>query len=76
MMRDYAKREKYACDVCGNVPDENGIIEHGKGCYTQSEDGGGTSVVEFDPCEHERLNDHEDACLDCGAVYIPGEVWK
>jgi hypothetical protein len=44
----YEEREKYACDVCGNVPDENGVIEHGKGCYTQSEDGGGTSVVDFD----------------------------
>lgn len=27
------------------------------------------------PCEHERLNDHGDACLDCGAVYFP-EGWR
>ena len=45
----YKEREVYACDVCGNVPDEEGVIEHGKGCYTQSEDGGGLSFVEFDP---------------------------
>ncbi len=45
----YEEREKYACDVCSNVPDEEGIIEHGRGCYTQDEDGGGASFVEFDP---------------------------
>ena len=26
-------------------------------------------------CEHDRLNDHGDACLDCGAVYVDGE-WQ
>ena len=48
---NYEERAKYACDVCGNVPDEDGVIEHGRGCYTQLEDGGGISVVEFDPSE-------------------------
>ena len=43
----YEERREYACDVCGNVPDEAGFIEHGKGCYTQSEDGGGFSEVDF-----------------------------
>lgn len=43
----YDEREAYGCDVCGNVPDESGRIEHGKGCYTQSEDGGGESWVEL-----------------------------
>ena len=43
----YEERMEYACDVCGNVPDENGLIEHGQGCYTQSEDGGGYSYVDF-----------------------------
>lgn len=43
----YEEREAYSCDVCGNVPDEDGRIEHGKGCYTQDEDGGGTSWVEL-----------------------------
>ena len=31
------------CKVCGNWPDENGVIEHGRGCYVVSEDGGGES---------------------------------
>ena len=43
----YEERQKYACDVCSNVPDEYGVIEHGRGCYTQSENGGGTSLVDF-----------------------------
>jgi hypothetical protein len=47
----YEARRAYACKVCGNVPDETGCLEHGRGCYTQSEDGGGTSYVEFDPVE-------------------------
>ena len=44
----YEQREPYACEVCSNVPDEYGMIEHGKGCYTESSDGGGFSFVEFD----------------------------
>lgn len=43
----YEERQSYACKVCGNSPDEDGWIEHGKGCYTQGEDGGGTSRVEL-----------------------------
>lgn len=31
------------CEVCGNAIGPDGMIEHGKGCYTQSEDGGGSS---------------------------------
>ena len=50
----YEEREDYACDVCGNVPDEDGCIEHGKGCYTQSEDGGGFSCVDFEDLVHEK----------------------
>jgi len=44
----YEEREIYQCDICGNVPDEYGVIEHGKGCYTQSSDGGGVSSVDFE----------------------------
>ena len=43
----YDERAEFACEVCGNVPDEYGIIEHGRGCYTQCEDGGGLSIVEL-----------------------------
>lgn len=40
-------RAGYACDVCGKVPDEDGMIEHGRGCYTVSSDGGGQSFVDM-----------------------------
>jgi hypothetical protein len=40
------ERKRHECKICGNTPDEYGAIEHGKGCHTQSEDGGGTSHVE------------------------------
>lgn len=43
----YEQRANYCCKVCENVPDEDGCIEHGKGCYTQSEDGGGSSYVDL-----------------------------
>lgn len=39
----------YACKVCGSTPDLDGIIEHGRGCYVVSEDGGGISYVELPP---------------------------
>ena len=26
-------------------------------------------------CEHERLNDYEDACLVCGTIYVDGK-WQ
>ncbi len=45
----YEKRQDYACEVCSNVPDEDGCIAHGKGCYTQHKDGGGYSFVKFEP---------------------------
>jgi hypothetical protein len=44
----YEQREKYACDVCGNVPDEEGFIQHGRGCHVVNEDGGGITLVDFD----------------------------
>lgn len=39
--------EPHGCDVCGNTPDAEGLIEHGRGCYTQHEDGGGTSYADY-----------------------------
>ena len=57
----YERRRVFACDVCGNIPDECGNLEHGRGCYTQSSDGGGESYVEVaddhrepetKPCPH------------------------
>lgn len=39
----YEWSARFECKVCGNRPDRAGRIEHGRGCYTQSEDGGGMS---------------------------------
>ena len=36
-----ARREEHACDVCWNIPDAEGVLEHGRGCYVVSSDGGG-----------------------------------
>lgn len=33
------------CKICGNTPDEIGMIEHGRGCFAVSEDGGGISFA-------------------------------
>jgi len=40
---DNYKARSDTCDVCGNTRDAHGYIIHGKGCHTQSEDGGGES---------------------------------
>lgn len=41
----YEERSAFACDICGNVPDDTGDLEHGRGCYVLSEDGGGSTFV-------------------------------
>lgn len=35
----------FLCKVCGARPDEDGWIEHGRGCYVLSADGGGSEYV-------------------------------
>lgn len=37
----------WECKVCGARPDVYGTVRHGKGCFTQSEDGGGESFEEI-----------------------------
>lgn len=37
------------CKVCGNVADDCGGLEHGRGCYVMNSDGGGYDTV--DECE-------------------------
>jgi hypothetical protein len=34
------------CDVCGNQPDEEGMLRHGRGCYVVESDGGGSTYCE------------------------------
>jgi hypothetical protein len=43
-------RQNYACKVCGNYPDEEGVLDHGRGCYMLDENGGGSEYI--DPPEH------------------------
>jgi uncharacterized protein (TIGR02996 family) len=38
--------EPFVCKVCGNGPDDDGCLEHGKGCYVLNEDGGGCESVD------------------------------
>jgi hypothetical protein len=35
----------FACKVCGSKPDADGWLEHGSGCYTRSENGGGSEFI-------------------------------
>lgn len=37
--------QRPTCKVCGNMADEVGIIEHGRGCYMADADGGGYTYV-------------------------------
>jgi hypothetical protein len=39
---------RYECDVCGNSPDEEGLLEHGRGCYVVDSDGGGLEFISED----------------------------
>lgn len=41
----HEERSIYACEICGNVPDEDGTLEHGRGCFKVSEDGGGEEFI-------------------------------
>jgi hypothetical protein len=43
----YESRAMFACDVCGNVPNGEGVLEHGRGCFVASADGGGDSFVDW-----------------------------
>lgn len=40
-------RESYACEICGNVPNEYGELEHGRGCYKLNSDGVGMEYVDM-----------------------------
>jgi hypothetical protein len=40
-----AKERDFSCKVCGNKPNSDGELEHGKGCYTQDENGGGSEFI-------------------------------
>ena len=41
------------CEICGNRPDEDGELRHGRGCYVVCEEGGGSDIFELN--ERQRL---------------------
>lgn len=45
-MKSVRKWSLGECKVCGNTPNDEGELEHGKGCYTQGEDGGGSEFAD------------------------------
>lgn len=76
---NYEERSNYSCDVCGNVPDEDGVIEHGRGCYTQSDDSGGSSWVDLPnngriPGACETLAWRKGWDMECGRCKGHGET--
>jgi uncharacterized protein (TIGR02996 family) len=68
----YEERSAYACAVCGNAPDEDGHIEHGRGCFVHSDDGGGSSWIDLPnngriPGACETLSWRKGWDMECGA---------
>ncbi len=72
------------CKVCGAMPDpeEDGEIRHSKGCYTQSEDGGGSSWAEPNPRwealkrrERELLTRYESSWTPRPITKSTGHYW-
>ncbi len=46
-------RDAHACDVCGNDCNGTGVVEHGRGCFVEEGDGGGSGSCHF-PEWHEK----------------------
>ena len=46
--KSYEFRQRFACKVCGNCPDEFGELEHGRGCFVLSSDGGGSEWIDLE----------------------------
>ncbi len=47
----------HACKVCQNQPDDDGSIEHGRGCYVVDANGGGTTWVDVPEAFAEKANE-------------------
>jgi hypothetical protein len=41
------QRLRHKCSVCGEWPNERGVLHHGRGCYVTHEGGGGCTYVDF-----------------------------
>ena len=41
------QRLRHKCSVCGEWPNERGVLHHGRGCYVTHKGGGGCTYVDF-----------------------------
>jgi len=42
------QRLRHKCSVCGEWPNERGVLHHGRGCYVTHKGGGGCTYVDFE----------------------------
>jgi hypothetical protein len=42
------QRLRHKCRVCGEWPNERGVLHHGRGCYVTHKGGGGCTYVDFE----------------------------
>ena len=42
------QRLRHKCSVCGEWPNERGVLHHGRGCYVTDKGGGGCTYVDFE----------------------------
>ena len=42
------QRLRHKCRVCGEWPNERGVLHHGRGCYVTDKGGGGCTYVDFE----------------------------
>ena len=42
------QRLRHKCRVCGECPNERGVLHHGRGCYVTHKGGGGCTYVDFE----------------------------
>lgn len=73
------KPADFACKVCEAQPDQEGRIEHGKGCYQVSDEGGGVSYVDLHHSQGVEIAEaiaaaaHERAAGGCSCGYKCGD---
>lgn len=66
--------ESWECKVCSARPDEDGRIEHGRGCYRLFEDGGGFEYAE-ETMEYKTLQEIIQRLIDKIADPILNLIW-
>jgi hypothetical protein len=64
------EQRNYSCKVCGNKPDYEGVLEHGRGCYVMQSEGGGSEYIAA-ACkkpEQEPVGDEWTPCMKLPVV--------